>query len=143
MRFNNNLLLIASFFGAATPFRRTCRPATANDGKGFYTMTDIDTWDNIAADFCVSLVDLQKMNPDGPGNVGDIFTVPCKDRERDCARIPDSTYGYYTIVDGDNWASIASDFCANVDDLRSLNPQTIVNETATAGVVVQVLCDWN
>ncbi|EKD14556.1 uncharacterized protein L3040_000079 [Drepanopeziza brunnea f. sp. 'multigermtubi'] len=142
MRFNNNLFLLASFLGAATAFRRTCRPATAKDGTGFYTMTKSDQWDTIAADFCVSVEELAGMNPRDFGKPGDVFKVPCKVRKRDCARIANSAYGYYTVANGDNLQAIGNDFCSDVDTIKWLNPD-IKSDSVAPGKVVKVFCNWN
>ncbi|EKD16901.1 uncharacterized protein L3040_001184 [Drepanopeziza brunnea f. sp. 'multigermtubi'] len=145
MRFNNNLFLLASFFGAATAFRRTCTPDTTSDvaGTGCYTLTESDLWENIAADFCTNLPELKKMNPGSSSKPGEILKVPCQARKRDCSRIPGQGYGYYTVVESDDLALIAMDFCIDTLALQRLNPKVVTGYKVAPGVVLEVPCAWN
>ncbi|EKD21831.1 putative Ecp7(P20) [Drepanopeziza brunnea f. sp. 'multigermtubi' MB_m1] len=145
MRFNNNLLL-ASFFGVASAFRRSCRPDTTSDvtGLGFYTVLNTDTLASIAADFCTFASELQNINLTPPIATENFLKVPCRARKRDCSRIPGSENGYYTVVDGDNLTIIAADFCTNVKGLRLLNTDVMENTgKPTPGTVLEVPCSWN
>ncbi|EKD18091.1 uncharacterized protein L3040_007728 [Drepanopeziza brunnea f. sp. 'multigermtubi'] len=146
MRFNNNLLL-ASFLGVATALRRTCWTDPASDlpRTGFYSMTNLDTWSNVAADFCTSVTNLQNLNPNPPITTHNYIRVPCRyPRIRDCSRIPGTDYGYYTVVDGeeDQLTSIGQDFCSDVDELADLNPD-ITMYMVSSGMVLKVPCSWN
>ncbi|EKD15844.1 uncharacterized protein L3040_003300 [Drepanopeziza brunnea f. sp. 'multigermtubi'] len=144
MRFNTNLLL-ASFLGVATAFRRGCRPDLTSQvsGTGYYTMTDKDTWDVVAADFCTTGPELQKLNPDpAPASQG-IIRVPCRVRKRDCARVPGQDNGYYRAVEGDDLTLIATDFCMTVYFLQFLNPGVENSEKVTPGTIYKVSCTFN
>ncbi|EKD18824.1 putative Ecp7(P20) [Drepanopeziza brunnea f. sp. 'multigermtubi' MB_m1] len=144
MRFDNNLLL-ASFLGVATAFRRSCRPDTTSHGTdtGFYSITNTDTLTNIAADFCTTISELQNLNNNAPTTTGDILKVPCKARKRDCSRIPGSDYGYYTIVEGDDLATIGADFCTDANGLAIINDNLIAPPPLSPGMVLEVPCSWN
>ncbi|EKD12507.1 uncharacterized protein L3040_008168 [Drepanopeziza brunnea f. sp. 'multigermtubi'] len=147
MRFNNNLLLLASFLGVATAFRRRCNPdlATQRTGIGSYTWASSDNWTVVAADFCSSVKELQEMNAGPTVEEGNVLRVPCRYRKRDCARIQGSDNGYYTVVDSDDLSLIAADFCTTDDGLKSLNSDLLANNTITLtpGLIVQVPCTWN
>ncbi|KAJ5041629.1 uncharacterized protein L3040_005207 [Drepanopeziza brunnea f. sp. 'multigermtubi'] len=147
MRFNSNLFLLASLFGVGTALRRSCKPDDTdpdNSGNGWYTVTRNDNLQKVALDFCSKGTDLAKLNVGTPFYDGNIYTVPCKIRRRDCARIPGSDYGYYTVVDGDLFNAIASDFCADTTSLKSLNPDTVKKDNSiTPGSILRVPCGWN
>ncbi|EKD12154.1 uncharacterized protein L3040_003358 [Drepanopeziza brunnea f. sp. 'multigermtubi'] len=138
------LLLLASLLSVALAFRRTCRPDTAGalGGTGFYTMTNSDTWSNVAADFCTTVPELQAMNPDAPITTKNVIRVPCRTRQRDCARIPDTDFGYYTVVAGEILTLIAADFCSTPDRLSRMNTD-FVDYDIKPGMVLKVPCDWN
>ncbi|EKD13505.1 uncharacterized protein L3040_008627 [Drepanopeziza brunnea f. sp. 'multigermtubi'] len=144
MRFNNSLLLLASF-GTAIAFRRSCRPDNTNavTGAGFYTMAEGDTWLNIAADFCTTLPELQRMNPSNPSKPGDIFRLACKSRKRDCARVPGYEAGYYTIAEGDELSLIAQDFCTDANVLVGGNIGVDLTKPLVPGTTIYVPCNWN
>ncbi|EKD15783.1 uncharacterized protein L3040_003143 [Drepanopeziza brunnea f. sp. 'multigermtubi'] len=144
MRFNNNLFLLASFLGAATAFRRTCRPDLTGDvrGTGFYTKTATDLDRDVATDFCTTVPELRVMNPEFPSKAGDIFRVPCKIRKRDCSRIPTNENGYYTVVEGDYLSDISIDFCTDTRNLAKLNPD-LANTNLAPGMVLEVPCPFN
>ncbi|EKD15254.1 uncharacterized protein L3040_001623 [Drepanopeziza brunnea f. sp. 'multigermtubi'] len=145
MRFNTPLLVLASLLGAATAFRRTCRPNTSSGitGSGFYTLVAGDTWRAIAADFCTSASELQNMNNRTPFRTGAYFQVPCRPRKRDCARIPGSNFGYYRVVKGDKLTFIAEDFCTNADGMLVLNSEVIKSYNLPSGTILRVPCAWN
>ncbi|EKD17421.1 putative Ecp7(P20) [Drepanopeziza brunnea f. sp. 'multigermtubi' MB_m1] len=145
MRFNNNLLLVASFLGVATAYRRTCKPDTtgAVQGLGSYTLTDSDNWSIVAADFCTTLAQVQSLNSSPASEKRETLTVPCRERKRDCARISSSNeFGYYTVVDGDQLSAIASDFCIPVDALQTTN-SNVASTITTPGTILKVPCSWN
>ncbi|EKD12338.1 putative Ecp7(P20) [Drepanopeziza brunnea f. sp. 'multigermtubi' MB_m1] len=143
MHSNNNLLLLA-FFGAATALRRTCAVDNVqNDGTGTYIITDFDTLPVIAADFCTEVPELEKLNSAPQIEAGDSFTVPCRVRKRDCLRIPNSKVGYYTVVEGDTLAYIASDFCVAASRLPTMNPGVITDNSVSPGMIIEVPCSWN
>ncbi|EKD15024.1 putative Ecp7(P20) [Drepanopeziza brunnea f. sp. 'multigermtubi' MB_m1] len=145
MRFENKLFLLTSLFGVATAYRRSCRPDLTNGGtgNGFYTIEKTDTWAGIAADFCTSVLDLQNMNPTTPTSTNLILTVPCKTRERDCARISGTNDGYYTVVEGDDLSSISSDFCIDNYGITLRNRGIYSSFDLHPGLVITVPCRWN
>ncbi|EKD16948.1 uncharacterized protein L3040_006233 [Drepanopeziza brunnea f. sp. 'multigermtubi'] len=146
MRFNKSLLLLASFLAVATAFRRKCKRdiATFRTGIGFYTWAASDNWTVVAADLCSSVKDLQDMNAGPTVEEGNVLRVPCRWRIRDCARIPGSDNGYYTVADDDELSLVAADFCTSEDGLKSLNNDLLANNTTlTPGLIIQVPCTWN
>ncbi|KAJ5054512.1 uncharacterized protein L3040_000783 [Drepanopeziza brunnea f. sp. 'multigermtubi'] len=148
MRFNNNLLLIASFLGVATALRRGCRVdnsgAAGTSGTGFYTFTANDRLDAVAADFCSNEGNLRNLNPGVSFSAGTFIRVPCKVRQRDCAKIPNSSNGYYKIVSGDQLRFIADDFCTSTTVLQNMNSDVIKNINAIfPDDILQVPCAWN
>ncbi|EKD16083.1 uncharacterized protein L3040_003518 [Drepanopeziza brunnea f. sp. 'multigermtubi'] len=144
MRFNNNLLLLASFLGVATARRRGCVLQLGQTaGTGFYNPVEGETLQQIAADFCTTGTELLRLNDGKSPTPQYNYNVPCKSRQRDCARIAGSDNGYYTVVADDQLQSISNDFCTDNDKLRSLNPQSIKGSSLTTGSIIVVPCSWN
>ncbi|KAI9055402.1 hypothetical protein LZ554_000356 [Drepanopeziza brunnea f. sp. 'monogermtubi'] len=144
MRFNNNLLLLASILGVASALRRGCRPEQGNTGLGFYTIVGSDTLGVVAADFCTDSPNLLNYNSGVSFVPGAFYKVPCRARTRDCGRIKGSENGYYTIVSGDQLRFIAEDFCTTVAELQRMNSDLIKNpDSIQAGWIIQVPCSWN
>ncbi|EKD18063.1 putative Ecp7(P20) [Drepanopeziza brunnea f. sp. 'multigermtubi' MB_m1] len=141
MRFNNNLFLLASFFGVAIAFRRTCRPDLTGEitGTGYYTVTNFDTLQQIAADFCSAQEEMDAINLNVDLKSSTILKVPCRTRKRDCSRIKGDYNRYYTFVDSDQLSMIAADFCIDVNTLRSLNPDAS-ETTLSPKEVLKVPC---
>ncbi|EKD21779.1 uncharacterized protein L3040_005289 [Drepanopeziza brunnea f. sp. 'multigermtubi'] len=151
MRFNNNFL-IASFLGVATALRRGCSPDINSGspmaaGTGFYTIVESDTIEIVAADFCTDVPTLERINhyPEATFSKGNIYRVPCRARNRDCARIQGSDKGYYTINEGDMLKGIAEDFCTSTENLEALNPDLIkfAPDDMPLGDRLKVPCSWN
>ncbi|KAJ5051718.1 uncharacterized protein L3040_001491 [Drepanopeziza brunnea f. sp. 'multigermtubi'] len=144
MRFNNNFFLLASFLGGATAMRRSCYlDGDAPTNNGVYKPTDIDTIRAIAADFCTDDTTLLNLNDKKPPSAGSDYIVPCAQRYRDCARIPDTENGYYTVAQGDTIMNIARDFCLDSGEkVRSMNPD-MKSDTVVTGSVLLVPCAWN
>lgn len=104
----------------ATPAGPTSTPTEA---VTIYTVQSGDTMSSIAAQFGVSLLDLQRLNPAVTPeflNLGDKISVPAQ--ESASATAPagvagETTTVEYTVVSGDTLASIAQRFGTTISDI--------------------------
>lgn len=91
-----------------------------------YTVQSGDTYNEIAAPFCLNGTDIWALNPGTTPTAlqpGQVVKVPCT-KPTSCPTTPALDKCYYTIKSGDTYNAISKEYCLDGADLLALNPGT-------------------